>query len=51
LTIDDSDNVDEVIEYVKELFSHIGLEVNPAKCKCTRVEDVTFMGVTFSHDK
>ena len=51
LAIGDNDNFDDVIRDVKELFSYIGLEVNPAKCKCTREEDVTFMGVTFSHDR
>ena len=51
LAISDSDNADNVIKDVKELFSYIGLEVNSAKCKCTRDEDITFMGVTFSRDK
>jgi len=51
LAISDSDNASDVIRDVKELFGYIGLDVNAEKCKCTRDEDITFMGVTFSHDK
>jgi len=38
-------SVDEVIKYVSDLFSVIGLEVNPEKCKCTINDTVEFMGV------
>ena len=51
LALDDNMNVEEVLAEIEHLFALIGLEVNKDKCKCTRTEDITFMGISFSCNK
>ena len=51
LALGDNVNVEEVLAEIERLFALIGLEVNKDKCKCTRTEDITFMGISFSCNK
>ncbi len=43
----DQDDLQEVIAEADKLYSTIGLKLNSSKSKCTRNEEVDFMGVTY----